>query len=510
MLTWRGAAALLAYLLLAAAWVGGSPPFSNPDEEAHYLRAVGLSSGALVGAPVDDLHQPDLTPNQEAIVGEQSRLVPVPAGLAPRGWSCFVARPHVSAACLDEAERSPPPEEMVSFVGTYQPAPYVLPAAATRLGDDPGTANLLGRAAAAAVALALLAAGLLALCHRADEPAGTAGRFRLAGFALAATPMVLATVSALNPSGMEIAGGVALAAGLVRLGRDPLPPRWVWAVVAVGGAALALSRSPGPAWVGLHVGLVLVWVGPARALALVRANGARAAATAAAVVAAVVANRLFEVAYGVASPLSLPRSAGALEGSTEAVGRALYRQAIGVFGYADVPIPGPGHQLWALAAVGLLVLAVGAGRGRDRLALGFAVALVVAATAAIDVLVLRPTGFEVQGRHVLPLAVALPLIAGEVVADRVAALGRTVRSLALAGVGGAVAAVHLGAWYTNARRAAVGLGQGGTWLFPIRAEWAPPGGWVPWLALALAGTALLALALATPPVAAGSRRHRAP
>ena len=63
----RGPKAVVAgYALLILAWVFSTPPFSGPDEWAHYLRAVGVSEGQVLGAPVDSFRDQHLTPDQEA------------------------------------------------------------------------------------------------------------------------------------------------------------------------------------------------------------------------------------------------------------------------------------------------------------------------------------------------------------------------------------------------------------------------------------------------------------
>jgi hypothetical protein len=96
---------------------------------------------------------------------------------------------------------------------------------------------------------------------------------------------------------------------------------------------------------------------------------------------------------------------------------------------------------------------------------------------------------------VLPVLVAIPLLAGEALyrcRDRVAA-GRL--ALLAVAIPLAVALMQVAAWYVNARRYAVG-GSGLGW-FLGRAVWTPPAGWWTWLAAAvLAGVFLGAVALA--------------
>jgi hypothetical protein len=52
----RGARAVIlvgvAYAIIVTAWLMSSRPFAGPDESAHYLRALGIANGQLVGARV--------------------------------------------------------------------------------------------------------------------------------------------------------------------------------------------------------------------------------------------------------------------------------------------------------------------------------------------------------------------------------------------------------------------------------------------------------------------------
>jgi hypothetical protein len=98
----------------------------------------------------------------------------------------------------------------------------------------------------------------------------------------------------------------------------------------------------------------------------------------------------------------------------------------------------------------------------------------------------RHTGFDLQGRQMLPLLVALPILCGSLVNQR------RLLPLALA----LTAPIQFVAWYMNARRSAVGTG--GSLFFLDSAKWTPAGGWVPWLMLAALGSlALLGAAALT-------------
>ena len=52
------------YAMLVAAWTFGSPPYAAPDEWWHYLRAVSIGHGQLVGKPGG-------SEGAKAIVGER-------------------------------------------------------------------------------------------------------------------------------------------------------------------------------------------------------------------------------------------------------------------------------------------------------------------------------------------------------------------------------------------------------------------------------------------------------
>ena len=269
----------------------GNPPFAAPDEANHYLRAIGLSEGRLVGER-SGYEDAGLTPSRPRSPARPPREVKVPAGLAPDAFGCNADRPTESAAC--QLGATSPQEEVVraTAVGTYLPLPYLLPAAVMRAGDDPAAADRWGRFASALVFLAFLAAATFALW----DP--NRGAISLLGLAAAVTPMVIFCGAILNGSGLEIASAVAFTAALLRLGRHGPPPRGLWALVAVSGAALALSRPVGPQWIVIAVALgvaLLGWDGTRRR---VREAGVGGRVALAAIVVATVLNRVWEGVHG--------------------------------------------------------------------------------------------------------------------------------------------------------------------------------------------------------------------
>jgi hypothetical protein len=477
---------LLAWALLLAAWVMGNAPFAAPDEADHYVRAIGISEGHLIGTP-DPSARLGVTPREIAFTAKEARIVSLPRGLDPVPFTCELGPGERSAACLNTADPDPPPVMRVSSVGDYQPLPYLLPAIAVRAGSSPPTALRLGRAAEALTAFALLAIAVFALYDAASP------LLSLLGLLLAVTPMALFCAAILSDSATEIAGGLAFFSCLLRLGRPPpVRARW-WAFTAASGAIFALSRSASPAWLVLALLIAVAWSGP-RTFARRWSDGWAPRVTAGVLVLAVALNLVWEGFYGThLSPETSQLHAGLVAGAHE-WWRAL-PELIGKFGYLEVKLPLIIPIAWFGLVVALLAAAGVVADPRERVLLTVIVAVGLAGPVVFYALLIRPTGGGLQGRHVLPILVALPLLAGETLnRHRHRAKAVWLRPLALA-IPTWVAVMQVVAWYVNAKRYAVG-GSGPEW-FLSRAAWAPPAGWWAWLAAAvLAGTCLAALGLA--------------
>lgn len=437
-------------MLLGVAWLMATPPGSAFDEPAHYTKAIGVGRGEFRGqAPTarpEDVRKliDSATKNPELLAAlgnavtspagrwqtRTTRRFNVPPALFSGNLGCTYGRRAESAACVARPE---PPARLTgpvgSYVGTYQPYLYLPAGLAIRVANSPYTAVRLGRAATLLVGLALLIAAVWLLWSP------RAGSLSLMGFAVAVTPMVIFVASVLSPTGPEVAAAVCFSAGLLRLGRDERVPGWIWVALAASGAVLAAARSLGPAF------LVLMLV-----------------------------------------------SVAALGPSWDHLGE-IAREAVGVFGALDAPMPGAGEWLWyaLLAALGATALLVG--RGRERLSVP---ALLVAALAvALGMSVVYREIGPLHGRYVLPFLVLVPLWYGEVVLrgrDRLpAGLARALPIL----IFGVAAGVQVLGWWSSSRRFAVG--DDGPWLFLGDAQWSPPAGWWPWVLLvALAAAAYVA------------------
>jgi hypothetical protein len=422
----------LGWLLLIAAWIGGNPPFAGADEQWHYARTFDVGVGAPAKASLGG------NPQQIAWTNQATRAVDIPGGLAPRSVGCWIFDARKPATDCPPLAAG----RFITPVGTYEPLPYVLPAVARQPASSPDAALMLGRIASALAAGALL---LMALVLLQDS---------LLGLVIAVTPMVLFCASLLNGSGLEIAAAIAFSAALVKRS---------WTAVAISGVILALSRSAGPLWVILIGLLFQGWKAPKRTLLIIAL--------------AIAANRIWEAIYGPDLMLGVANARHTIGPAFEEWWRASI-DLVGKFGYLEIHVP-----LWtALLWLGLLVAILVPAFRADRIRVSAAVLTAILFPPLFWLVQYRHTGFDLQGRQMLPLLVALPVLCGSLVPKHT---GRRLLPVAL----GVTAVIQFIAWYVNARRSAVGTG--GPLFFLDDAKWSPAGGWVPWIVLAALGAVAL-------------------
>jgi hypothetical protein len=412
-----------------------------------------------------------------------TRRFDVPSRLLAPAFGCTFGQPEVTGACLDAVTTKAPRGSVGAYTGTYQPYAYVPPGLAMRVAESPRLALGLGRAAILVMSAGLLVAAVWLLWTPA------AATLSLLGLVAAISPMVLFLSSVLSPSGPEIAGAICFCAALLRLARKQPPPRWAWVALGVSGAVLACARALGPAFVVVDATLVAGFVGLSRLVRAGQAARTQAVAASGAIAFAAIASLVWEFTR---QPRPQPTGDSALDAIGPSLSRLpeLARQVVGVFGALDAPMPAAGYVLWAL----LLALLAGAafvlGSRRERIALSALGAVVIVVILVMSV-VYREIG-PLHGRYALPVIVLLPLAAGEVVLRRRARLPAFQRAALVSGSFTLAAGVHALGWWASGRRFAVGAD--GSWLFPWSAEWSPPLGWAPWLALVAIAVAALVTA----------------
>jgi hypothetical protein len=473
------------YIILAASWFGANPPGGAPDETPHYLRAAGISQGSLIGKPV--IGNPSEWPRARDVprlgltwLREVSRNVDLPVRLNPPAWhECYVFHPERSAACVI-SERAPTDGTRWTYVGVYQPYPYLASAALMRIASNPTDALVLSRLGIAALALPLLCLAMVVLWQ------GRRDGWAMMGILLATTPMVVFLAVMMTPSGVEIAAAVCFFAGLSRLAHArSRPTNLLWLAIGAGGFVLAVARPLSWIWVAIGLASFLVMI--PGGISWRRVPHDRRALLGFAVL---VAGLFLSVSWGVvvhqrfvASPGDVLLTLGAATGTVGDMGV----QEIAVFGWTDTRTSPIVVAAWLLMVAGLVLGALVLGSRRQRLGLLGLIATNYAMMVALSAVFLTFFG-PAQGRYTLPLAVGIPLYAGEILYERRAAVPPFVRRALPVLIACIVGVCQAVAWWSNARRYAVGTA--GRFMFPLDpGAWQPPWGWWPWLAMAVIGVA---------------------
>jgi hypothetical protein len=473
------AALILACWAIGLSWVFTNPPLAAPDEFAHYLKAIGVGRGELVGPTTAYPFEQGAPRAWIPWVTASTTAVDVPAGLSPFPLLC--REPGQPAECFNRSRTATSPLRSPVYVGRYEPYPYILPGLLTHAATTPQQGVLWGRLGSAIPSLLLISLAIALVL-------GGSGGAGLPGVLVALSPMTFFLASELSPNGTEVAGGVCFAAALLRATREPRrPPGWVWIAIAAGGAVLAASRSLGPIWLGLDLLFIVALRGVRPLVLLVRRSPARAASASAVMGLALLATLLWEWRVQAHPPLVLS-GAGQSAGQQLRDLRDMLEQGVGVFGILEVHLPDWVYATWAAMTAALVASAVALGSARERATLAAAIVAGVAVELAVWLFVIRPTGFGMQGRYVLAFWIILPLLAGDILSRRSRAHATSIGVLAVATTA-VVAVLQVAAWYINGHHYAVNPGEG--WRFLANASWNPPAGWLVWTLITAGGALLL-------------------
>jgi len=401
---------LVAVLVLARL----TPPFQNPDELAHVLRAEQVEQGGLLGRRFADEGRP-------ASGGFLD-------GGALSVYSVFeplVFQPQVRATAemfgRADTVRWGGKRWWQAFDNTAAYPPFLYLPAATGLA----VGRVGGMTVVRTLHLARLCGGLAAVAVGSAAVALAGGAAPLL-FCLLSLPMALSLMAAVSQDAMLLAMAGLAAALLVRLRGTPAPAR-AWATGAAFGAmcvclalvcmarpvylpaavlpllAGAVGRRARVAGAALVAGCVLAWAAAAAHWALV--NGSEGG----------LADPAAQAAWLWAEP---GRAWQVAVRTVEVHGAALAEGFVGRLGWLDLALPAWVRGVaWASLLVGALASAAPvAGCGRRGGGAGRAVAVGVAlassgAVFAVQYLTWTPVGLGVvmgvQGRYFLPVALLL-------------------------------------------------------------------------------------------------------
>jgi len=481
---------------LGALWALANPPTAAPDELAHVVHAAAVSRGDFFGRPVTREQRAEF-PGRFGFGSNEGgsirvyRSVKAPEIYDRPDWYCFVTHPEQTAACLDFTG----PQRVTGIIThttRYPPAYHAWVGIPARLvSAGPGAVYVM-RLAAVVLMAALVASAVASLRRLGDSP------YVRLGLLVALTPIAIFLGASVNPSGVEVAAGLALwVSGAVLAsearssGNGHLDARLI-ARVGIAAAVLALTRQLGPLWLGLIV-LVLAGLAGMQGLRVLRAS--RALWVWGVVVGASVAVQLAWIVWvGALDPhnfLGVASHQDGIELTRRAIGDSFlgFREMIGVFGWLDVPAPTLVFLVWIAVLGGLSALAVAFGRRREVVAL----VVVSTATAVLPVaFYVQQSGYanHWQGRYTMPLAVGVPVLGALALRDTAV---RNARLTAVVLAGGALGAAHVLAYAQNLRRYTVGAT--GTIWFWTQETWSPPvsslllvlgfvvatAGWVTWV-----------------------------
>ena len=385
----RGLAlSIFGFVLLGVAWMFSTPLLQAPDEASHYLRALTLANGHLLG-PHPEVSAPggDSAPAERLRwVTRDLREVSVPASLSPPDEVCVVnGKPDTSGSCIEE-----------SYTGDYLPLPYVLPAAGIASAHDWQTAMWLARAAS--LVLVLLFIGLAVMIT------GPGSRWATVGLMAAITPSVLYIGSVMNPSGLQLAANLAFVAALLRLCRDGREfPGWAWAILVLSGSATILAWQLGPVFAGLDIAACVALLGRDGVRRLGSTQPRPVLAAAFTLIAATAVFLIWGVDSGVLhSSVNLSPGLSALPAGEGQLVPTL-QGAIGAFGLNNLVLPSAILWLWWLAVIALVAGALWRGRERDRMVLVLVTFVGIAFPIMLYAYAYQNSGFRgLQARYVLP------------------------------------------------------------------------------------------------------------
>jgi hypothetical protein len=382
------------------------PPFQNPDEVAHFLRAAGLADGRVVLSRLTTTW-PDgrrITgaggPSDPGIVRSFLPFAPLPFHPDQRAAAAMWA-PKVAWSVARTWEDH-------SGAAVYPP-PFYLPAAA---------GVLVGRLARMGVTQTLVLSRLLtglAAVALGTTAIALGGSASVVLFAILTVPMALSLMASAAQDGVMLATAALAGELILRLRRGAGPTPAACTALAVTLGLLGMARPP---YLGLVLGLAglrlvsragRAWAAGAVCAATLGWVAIAAIFTAPDLGALVGADPSAQLAYLAHHPLALPMIA---RRTLTTYGADYLEQFIGRLGWLDTALPAGYHRA-ALIVLGLAGVAACIGprpaarpAGAAWLAAGLGVS--VAGVFALQYLTWTSPGHAVvegvQGRYFLPLA----------------------------------------------------------------------------------------------------------
>lgn len=424
------------------------------------IRAYALDHGQLGSqVPGPDRSEVDVT-------------VPASVNFTKTYPQCFQFRATIAANCAPAWDTSSAPVVTNTYVGHYPPLYYALVGVGSWFSSQVAGLYLM-RLASSLICAAMIALTAYVIARWSRR------RAIAAGVAVALTPIVWFLAGSVNPSGFEIVTAICLWTALTVFATDHAdrPPPGLVAVIGGAGATLVLVRGLSPLFVIVIAAVVAVVVGPRRLWALRERRDVQVAVGAVVAAGVLAAAWIFTQHTLAIAPDGAKVAPGTSE--TEIMRMVAHhvrdwiREAVGVLGWLDTPMPRWFYDLWywmiGLLFVGGLVFAA----RRAKVALVAIALLSVAIPFVLVVHQVHSLGIVWQGRDLMPLAVGVPILGAGLWPRSLTP--RSLQRLIVAGVVALVGLLTMGAFYLNLRRYAVG--HAGSRLFFLHSGgWSPPTG----------------------------------
>jgi hypothetical protein len=393
--------AFLSLFLAIGAWSVANPRMASPDEPAHAVKAAATVRGEF--AADESKYNP----------GRGDFDVPK---LFSEVWSltCYAFHPDTTAKCITPFSGDlNAPSTSTSHVDRYNPLYYAIIGLPSLLPLS-GATLVLMRLMSALVTSFLLALTVrtVAELRRPNWP--------LAGIAAAVTPMTVYIASTMTPQGTEIFGAILTLTILLSLLYEPDPgltSKRMWRLV-IGVGFFVMARGLSPLYLAFAVALV-VFIAPRWSTVwdIVKNRkiwpqlAACVALSVAAVIYIVAANSL---ALGIVLPD--PSLTPRLVVRTMVNNTDYYvEQFLGVFGWGDTHLSLSLQLLIGGVVVAVGVVGVAFARWRERAGLAVVVLATFLTPIALQLVSYKESGIVWQGKYILPIAIAFPLLAGFVI-----------------------------------------------------------------------------------------------
>jgi hypothetical protein len=379
---------------LCIAWFAVLPLFAGPDEPANFIKSAAVVRLQFGGEPIP----PSVSTSFWSTYVEIDERF----GVAQQVPWCFVGQPQ-TAACDKPLESLAPVEPSRTDMGRYPPLGFVPAGIGTFVGPSDAGARA-ARVTGAVVACALLGSAAELLRRR---------RRSLAPLLAVATPGVIFLSSVSSPSGFEIGAAITAwtAAWLA------IEERWsrisTVTTFTIAAALLVAARPAGAATVAMMLAAAAVANHRSMFDALRRDWRRWLILSASVMVSGGWYVTVYDANFGVELDVETR-----IEKLTTIVSRSLIdlprlvSESVGNFGWLDTP--SPTFVVWAFVALGAAFAWRGfaSATARSRIA----IVLLLLAVPAWHIILNRNFQdllgtFGVQGRHLTPFIVGIPLAA---------------------------------------------------------------------------------------------------